>query len=169
MRRLLFLPLLLFVASMCVPACSNGDDAAGADGDGTAGADIDQLLDDYLTAWEENDVAAFEAIVSDRWYVLNEYIYEEVGSDFPVKVVSDNAEEAAFKVEFNSGWQIEQIGDRIITGDGPWFVSVAENWIPTGESETIDLEGHASYAVVEQDGILKVTNHYWAGLIVPKE
>ena len=50
-----------------------------------------------------------------------------------------------------------------MTGEGPWFVSVEENWEGTAARE----EGQANYTIVEVDGVLKIANHYWAGLRSP--
>ena len=53
------------------------------------------------------------------------------------------------------------MGPAIVTGDGPWFVSVGENgtWLDS------HLEGSANYVVVEREGELRIANHYWSGLM----
>ena len=61
---------------------------------------------------------------------------------------------------FRYNWTVEQVGDPIVTGEGPWFVSVEEIW----EKPATHLEGQANYTIVEVDGVLKIANHYWAGL-----
>lgn len=60
-------------------------------------------------------------------------------------------------------WAAEQLGSLLVTGDGPWFVSVAENW----QDSSSLLEGQANYTVIEVDGELEIVNHYWAGFKTP--
>ncbi len=124
--------------------------------------EIEQLLDDYLAAWEARDEAAFRSVVTED-FVINEYIYH----DDPIRGfgLSEHIRgdiDAVVNLAFNSAWTNEQVGDPIVTGEGPWFVSVEENWQGTAVRE----EGQANYTIVEVDGVLKIANHYWAGLIL---
>jgi len=61
---------------------------------------------------------------------------------------------------FGYNYTVHQVGDSIMTGEGPWFVSVEENWEETSYLYT----GQANYTIIEVDGVLKIANHYWAGL-----
>jgi hypothetical protein len=59
-------------------------------------AEIEQLLDDYLNAWEEKDEAAIRAATTED-FVINEYIYQaldasrRVGDEPPVGAQSRDA------------------------------------------------------------------------------
>ncbi len=125
--------------------------------------EIEQLLDDYLLAWENQDASALRATVTED-YLLNEYIYE-VGEDgvSMVERVEDDVR-GVITLGFLFEWQTEQVGEAIVTGDGPWFVSVGENWVtPKGWFFT-RYDGMASYVIVDDGGTLKIANHSWAGL-----
>ena len=56
---------------------------------------------------------------------------------------------------------IDRTSDLVVTGAGPWFVSVGENWT----RPFYFSEGTASYAIIEEEGKLKVGYHFWAGLM----
>ncbi len=131
----------------------------------TTGVDgeIQQVLDDYLAAWGARDEAAVRSVTTED-FVINEYIYH----DDPIRGfgLSEHIRgdiDSVVWQGFNSVWTIEQVGDPIVTGEGPWFVSVEENWEGTAARE----EGQANYTIVEVDGVLKIANHYWAGLRSP--
>jgi hypothetical protein len=125
----------------------------------TTGVDeeIQQLLDDYLTAWEVRDEAAVRSATTED-FVLKEYAYAD--SPFGVSYRVDDDINGLVNVGFGYVWTNEQVGDPIVTGEGPWFVSVEEIW----EGSARYLEGQATYTIVEVDGVLKIAYHYWAGL-----
>jgi hypothetical protein len=127
-------------------------------------ADIGQVLDDYLRAWEEKDEAAIRAVTTED-FVLTEHIYWEFEEDgIPLVVlherVSDDID-GVVTTGFRYAWENEQVGRPVISGDGPWTVSVEENWI----QRTSHYSGTATYVVVEEDGNLKIANHSWSGMI----
>ena len=122
--------------------------------------EIEQLLDDYLAAWEAQDeVAVRSATTAD--FVINEYIYTDDVAGFRLFDHINDDIDGLVSEGLRYPWSNELVGDdRIVTGEGPWFVSVEENWQLTGYL----LEGQANYTIVEVDGVLKIANHYWAGL-----
>lgn len=127
-------------------------------------AEIEQLLDDYLVAWENGDEVALRELATED-FVINEYIYldHKVGNRrgaYLSEHVDDDLDGVVLR-GLPWGWQTEQVGSAIITGDGPWFVSIGENWI----WESSHLDGTATYVIVDRDGALKIANHYWAGLL----
>lgn len=128
----------------------------------TTGLDdeIEQLLDDYLTAWEARDEPAIRAATTEN-FVLNEYAYTD-DPTFGFRqsyVVNDNID-GVVSEGFGYNFTVEHVGDPIVTGEGPWFVSVEEIW----EESNSHYEGQANYTIIEVDGVFKIANHYWAGL-----
>ncbi len=122
--------------------------------------EIQLLLGDYLTAWETKDEAAVRSVTIGEAFVINEYAYtfDSVGFRLNYHVV-DNVD-GVISEGFGYNWSTEHVGDLMVTGEGPWFVSVEEIWEETGYS----YKGQANYTIVEVDGEFKIANHYWAGL-----
>lgn len=120
--------------------------------------DVAEVLDDYIAAWENQDVDGFRAVVTDD-YALNEEILELDGPRHPL--VAD-VDYAADGVE-GTDYEVEFFGDMIVTGEGPWFVAVGETWIDRFNR----LDGTANYVIVDEAGTLKISDHYWAGVRLP--
>ena len=131
----------------------------------TTGVDgeIQQVLDDYLAAWEARDEAAVRSVTTED-FVINEYLYHDDRiRGFGLSGIESGDIDDVVNLGFDTAWTNEHVGDPIVTGEGPWFVSVEENWEGTAARE----EGQANYTIVEVDGVLKIANHYWAGLRSP--
>jgi hypothetical protein len=112
-------------------------------------ADIQQLLDDYSAAWNDYDGDAFSALVTENY----RFVY---GSS------SNNATEQAALISgavFEStNWNVTQIGDPIMVGDGPWLVAVPNNL--TGDEYGADgQDGFSMMTVVDSDGTLLIARH----------
>ncbi len=157
--------LVIAVVLLVVALVGLGIRAISDQGTSLADEEIEQLFEDYLTAWETKDAAALRSVTTED-FVINEYIYtdEYVYSDDVdefrlIRHINDDVDGVVI-LGFLTNWSTEQLGDRIVTGDGPWFVSVEEIW----EEPPYILEGQANYTIVEVDGTLKIANHYWAGL-----
>jgi hypothetical protein len=134
-------------------------------GSGTSlDAEVQQVLDDYLGAWEAHDRATMQAVTAEG-FLLNEYIYEiaDGGVVLEDTVINNDVEDLMF-LGFLFEWEVEQAGDAVVTGDGPWFVSIEENWSQPKGSGTEQLDGIASYTIVEEGDGLKIANHTWFGL-----
>jgi len=59
-------------------------------------------------------------------------------------------------------FEIERVGEPIVRGDGPWYISVAENWEKPGEG--LREEVIYTYAVVlDTDDVLRIDDAYWVG------
>ena len=128
----------------------------------TSGTDqeIQQLLDDYLRAWETKDEAAVRSTVTEG-FVINEYVYRNDDTQgFILDYHVNDDIDGVVRQGFGYAWTNEQVGDLRVTGEGPWIVSVRENW----KEGSTRYEGQANYTVVEVDGALQIANHYWAGL-----
>ncbi len=126
-------------------------------------AEVAQVVDDYNTALIDQDPEAWRATVSDDWYYSNKYygptgFLEEMSLDPPMN-------EYLRWIEFGPAFEYQQIGDPIVTGEGPWFVTMHQHWSdqPTPDARVKDYEGAMTYVIIEQDGAMKVAATYWTG------
>jgi hypothetical protein len=168
MRRYLVVVVVLWVAAACGSSDSEPTSTAAAPsttapaGGEEMPSEIGQLLDDYLRAWVEKDEAAIRAATTED-FVINEYIYQEsnVAGTEVVELYEHISDDIDGVVRHGLGydWENEQVGQPLITGGGPWVVSVEENWIYYNRH----YDGTASYVIVEEDGVLRIANHYWSG------
>lgn len=152
--------LALAIGLMIGRALDDGDaasDVGTPDGGDAAMSEPEQVVDDYNTAWEENDREAILAAVTEdfteeyRWYTE---------SDGQVSVGGDSWDaSSAASYASTSDYQIDLSGEAIVVGDGPWFISVTES--QTGGGYT--YEGTTSYVVVDDDGTLKLDRKSWVG------
>lgn len=131
--------------------------------------EVAQVLDDYGRAWEEKDATAMRAIVTDD-FLINEYIYKyEVGEGLELfEHIGDDVNGIVFN-GFLLDWQTEQVGEALVVGEGPWMVSIEENWLVPKGFLTSHYDGVGTYVVVDDAGTLKIANHYWAGILYDTE
>ncbi len=155
-KRLLMIAAIVLAVALAALAIRTTDKQETT----SRGDEIEQLLDDYLTAWETQDEAALRSATTDG-YVLNEYAYtfEDVAGFRLNYHVNDNVV-GVINEGFGYNWSTEHVGDSMVTGEGPWFVSIEETW----QERSYIYEGQANYTIVEVDGVLRIANHYWAGL-----
>ncbi len=139
-------------------------------------AGVDRAIDDYLAAWEARDAEAIRAVTAEGTaaFMLNEFLYEQGWDpDDPSALrfghVDDTNVESIIAGSFpNYRFETERGDDVVVVGDGPWFVSFPETWIRywEGDEEPTDRQvGVALYVVVEEDGVYRVANHAWSGLV----
>ena len=133
-----------------------GDDS----GDGASmPSEVEQVLDQYLEAAATGDFEAFEAVVTPEFrrpmYLGNLY-------GGPPDRDVDDIEYFRDEYDGTRGYEIERIGDPIVRGDGPWFVSFAETWKATAWKG--QLEVISTYALVERDGTILIDDAYWVGV-----
>jgi hypothetical protein len=129
----------------------------------TGSADTDEieaLLEDYANTWRESDANAFRGVVTED-FQLRTTIYQLVGSRAYGQDTHADVEGLAGEIGLGNAFGVERTTELVVSGEGPWFVSVGENWIGPVEF----YEGTASYSIVEEDGELKIGYHYWAGLL----
>ena len=120
-------------------------------------SDPERAVNQYNTAWEENDPEALLAVVTDD-FVEEYHYYSQPDDQVVTSEDSWDASRAASYAEF-SDYQIEVSGDAIVVGDGPWFVSVNESQAGDG----YEYEGTATYVVVDDGGTLKLASKSWFG------
>jgi len=127
----------------------SGDDSA-------APAEVTQLLDDFATAYADNDVDLMQAIITDDFWLTEDFYRQG-----DVTVDSTAAGPFSPGLLSRSTYHVERYGEPIVAGDGPWFVSVGEVWIPDIFNRR---EGTATYVIVDDGGTLKIAKYYWAGV-----
>ncbi|MGD2148465.1 MAG: hypothetical protein PVH41_17355 [Anaerolineae bacterium] len=159
------LVMVLTLTLTALEAC--GPKASTAVPETAVTAEIDQLLDDYIAAWNAYDADALRPLLADgfMWYMTN--------SD-PKQGVSTGAsgtKDLAETLSYCEGSallnriQYEWVGEPITTGDGPWLAS--RSWHYTSENyEYPEARGISTYTVVDEDGTLKLARAIEVGFDV---
>ena len=117
--------------------------------------EIQSVVDDYLATWNSVDAEAFLELVTTN------YVLHMTGSSVSI---TQGAEEASEMLEGLEGreWKETPIGEPIMTGDGPWFVSLVEHFsAPDYGPEGAD--GVSTFTIVDDGGALKVSRHTYVG------
>jgi len=122
----------------------------------TVPEEIQTLIDDYLDAFNNYDGEAFLELVTTD--------YAQDMASHPISLV----QQAAEAVEMMKGmkerdWQETQIGEPMMIGDGPWFVSVAERHTATSGYGPGGANGISTFTIVDDGGSLKVARHTYVG------
>ncbi len=109
-------------------------------------AEMTQLLDDYDSAWNNYDAEAFLALTTAG------YRFTSAGGSEFRRV--DQASEIETRLPMFTR-QFENLGEPIVTGHGPWYVST-----PVHTTTNIrEAEGISILTVVDIDGVLQVSDH----------
>ncbi|MDJ0791560.1 MAG: hypothetical protein QNJ71_06660 [Acidimicrobiia bacterium] len=123
--------------------------------------DIEQLINDYLRAYQDQDEAAIRSLSKPSFTVdMNVYAWA-AGTLTRVDRVESDIEQL-FENWYPIDPTVELLGPMSMEGDadGPWFVAVGERWLDVGgwgES------GMSIYVVVEEKGELLVAGRMFAG------
>jgi len=137
------------------------------DDSGTAVPDeVEQVLDDFVASINSEDYEALLAVTTDD-FVRPEYWTRNDGVTEPLRSVITLEDFEDYYKE-PQDYVVTNIGDPLINGDGPWFVSLAQRW----ETPTVPgFSGAADYydvvytfSIVDDDGTLKVDEGYWTGV-----
>ena len=89
---------------------------------------------------------------------------EEIGPERRLEAVQRLAttfNDAVDRMNAYDFYDVETVGDRIVRGDGPWYVSEAQNWREAQSS--VQIEAIQTFVVVEADGEYLVDDAYWTG------
>jgi len=145
--------VVLAIALLALGAWVVYDQAQTAD---TAGSDaVIEMLDDYRAAWNEYDGDAFMALTAED-YVLVSSGGEEVARTMQASTIRGFAKGINF--------QVEQIGDPVVVGDGPYYVAVANRLDSDAyEGDLVDHVVISTFVVVETADGLKVAEHHTVG------
>ncbi len=111
--------------------------------------DVAQVWDDYQDAWNDYDGDAFLQLVTPDYT----FVTEQGTTDGP-----DQATEIDNLGLF--GWNVTPIGERIMAGDGPWYVTQMNRVEMAGPTT---VEGLTVLTIVEDGGVLRVQNHTFFG------
>jgi hypothetical protein len=111
--------------------------------------DVAQVWDDYLDAWNEYDGDAFLQVTTDDF-------------TFTTEEGTNTADSQA--VDINGldtyDWQVTPIGERVMAGDGPWFVSQVHR---VESNLSAPVEGISVLTIVDDGGVLRVASHTFFG------
>jgi len=120
---------------------------------------VQAVLDDFTVAMENYDYEALQALVTNG-FRRPFYFGDPTGSS-PYRDVM-RIEDYDFFEDEVALYDIERLGEPIVRGDGPWYVSVAENW--QQRTQAIREESISTYVVVvDRDGVLRIDDAYWVG------
>ena len=127
--------------------------------------EVEQVLDDFSTAYATADSELMASIVTEDFFASEDF-YSPGGTepDFSFNAPKFSIVEGVD----NSSAQpvaVERFGDPIVTGDGPWVVSIGETWLDAFNRH----DGTATYLIVNDDGVVRIHTYDWAGIEVPVE
>jgi hypothetical protein len=113
-------------------------------------SDVAQVWDDYTDAWRNYDGDAFLELTTDDY-------------TFVTEMGTTTADSQAIYIDRLGAydWQVTQIGERTMAGDGPWFVSQVNRVEQNNWSEPV--EGISVLTIVDDGGVLRVANHTFFG------
>ena len=111
--------------------------------------DVAQVWNDYQDAWINYDGEAFLQVVTSDFT----FVTEQGTTDGPDQAASIN-NLGGF------GWQVTPIGEQIMAGDGPWYVTQM-NRVELAGASTAD--GLTVLTIVDDGGVLRVQNHTFFG------
>lgn len=135
------------------------DDDSGS----TVPAAVQQVVDDYNDAITAKDMDAWRATLTDD-YSNHRNVYFAGSQEFwEDESVVEDADSYAFRIEFYPEITYEQVGEPLVSGDGPWFATYVQRWeIP---DEDLVFDGNGTLTVVERDGEMKVASEFWVGTL----
>ncbi len=143
-RALTITVAVLVVALLGLGAWAVYDYAA--ERDSAVTGEMQTLLDDYTTAWNNHDGEAFLALVT------SDYTF-----DSGIGVTPAESQALALESGPLSDFIVEILGEPIMVGDGPWIVAQA-NHVTFGSTDQL---GMSLLVVVDEGGELKVASHVW--------
>lgn len=120
--------------------------------------DVQAVLDEFLVAMTAHDYDAVTQLVTADfrrpWYE---------GDPFGPTPYRDvyRLESYEFMRDEEPIFEAERLGEPIVRGEGPWYVSYAEDWHYPDQQVT--YEAIYTYVVVDLDGELRIDDGYWAG------
>jgi hypothetical protein len=148
--------LALFLGAALVVAVMADDDSV----DGNASDEVRQVLDDFATAFAEQDVELMESIITDDFFgTVDFYNPGTVEPAFTVGVTPT----LLLREVRDSTFSVERSGGLLVAGDGPWTIAARETWSDPSNRE----EGTRLYVVVNDDGVPKIATYYYAAVKVP--
>lgn len=112
--------------------------------------EIAQVWDDYTDAWNNYDGDAFLEITTDDYTFVSE-----------MGTASATSQAASINGMGRYDWQVTPVGERVMAGDGPWFVTQVNRVQDSTMTEPV--EGISVMTIVDDGGVLRVANHTFYG------
>ena len=128
-----------------VAGCDGGDEGSTA-----LSSEVQELVDEYAQTWNDNDGDAFLALVTDDYRF--------------VSLIQDQDAEA-MAADISAGQYsstIGQVGDGIMTGDGPYYYGSIVNEL-VGPEDDDRITGISTFVVLDDGGVLKIAQHAYTG------
>jgi hypothetical protein len=156
--------VLLLLASL--GACVSSDSKKASET--AVSVEIDQIFDDYIAAFNDYDMDAVRAILTDG--------YMSYGTawdpHFAVSTPTDRYRNLRIELEaveldyppIEVQW--ERLGDPIMTGDGPWLVSQVIRRMSNESQYPNGIEGISTLTIVDEAGTLKVARNVFVAFEV---
>lgn len=107
------------------------------------------LIDDYHDAWNTNDGEALMALVTD------DFVFDDGQASLTADATASRVN--GFVETF--GLEVVQLDDPQMVGDGPWYVSVANELVWNSSTDT----GFSIFEVVDDAGTLLIASHTYVG------
>ncbi len=124
--------------------CDDGDERSTA-----LSSEVQELVDAYTQTWNDDDGDAFLALVTDDYRfvsLLGDQDAEATAADISSPQASST---------------IGQVGDGIMTGDGPYYGSIVNEFV--GPEDDDRWTGISTFVVVDDGGVLKIAQHAYTG------
>lgn len=112
-------------------------------------SEVGAVLDNYNMAWETSDREAFLSATTPDYTFTNNGT--EWGRDFQAGTVG------------SPGYFHVEVLDRTVSGDGPYYVGIAETIQLSSADDAPVYAGQSIMTVTQVDGIWKVSQHIWVG------
>lgn len=113
--------------------------------------EIQQLLDDYHRAWNSWDGDAYlELVTEDGSFVM------------PGRTTTPEQQAMIIEGLERFDWHVETVGEPIVAGDGPWYVTQAHHLTGTAYPED-GHQGISTFTIVDDNGTLRISQHLYTG------
>ena len=155
-RTLAILGVFFVVALVSLVGCSVSDTTTNRETAITA--EIDQVFEDYITAFNNYDLDAIDAVLADG-YMLYETSWDTVSSvSTPLTREYDRGEVlTAADIWYPAEeTQWERLGEAVMTGDDPWLVSQVIRATSNNPLYPNGIEGISILTIIDENGTLKV-------------
>jgi hypothetical protein len=156
--------VLLLLASL--GACVSSDSTKTSET--AVSVEIDQIFDDYIAAFNDYDVDAVRAMITDRYMSYGTAWDPQSAVSTPLDRLR-NLKTVLAEVELylpSTEVQWERLGDPIMTGDGPWLVSQVIRRMSNEPQYPNGIEGIFILTIVDEAGTLKVARNVFVAFEV---
>jgi len=155
-RALAILAVLLVAALVSLSSCAISDTTTNRETAVTA--EIDQIFDDYITAFNNYDLEAVESVLADGYMLYQTSRDQEASVSTPINREYDR-KETLENVDYGypaMERQWERLGDTVMSGDSPWLVSQVIRATSNEPQYPNGIEGISILTIVDENGTLKV-------------